>query len=283
MGRLPRVTKISEPTTTRRYGRGHGLFDGYVHSRLHYQPIVDLRTHRLVAVEALLRWQHPDRGAVSPDDFIPLAEQTGLIVPLTRWVLDTTARQLRAWADAGLDLGAAVNLSARVLHDPDLPEAIAALLATHGVPAARLRVELTESAVMANPTGALDVLTRLAGLGVRIAIDDFGTGYSSLAYLTRLPVDEIKIDRSFVTHMTTQSADATIVASTIGLGHSLGLRFVAEGVEDARTWQTLEALSCDGVQGFYVSRALPADELARWLRTASWTSEPSPQPGSEGA
>ncbi len=205
-----------------------------------------------------------------PDAFIPLAEQTGLIVPLTRWVLDTTARQLRAWTDDGLVLDAVVNISARVLHDPDLPATIAALLAAHGVPATRLRVELTERAVMAHPAGALDVLSRLSRLGVRIAIDDFGTGYSSLAYLTRLPVDEIKIDKSFVTHMTTESADATTVTSTIGLGHSLGLRFVAEGVESRGTWQALEALGCDGAQGYYFSRALPADELARWLRETSW-------------
>jgi len=238
--------------------------------RLHYQPTVDVADGRVRMVEALVRWQHPERGLLPPDDFIPLAEQTGLIVPLTRWVLDTTARQLRAWADAGLDLGAAVNLSARVLHDPDLPDAIAALLATHAVPATRLRVELTESAVMAHPAGALDVLTRLSGLGVRIAIDDFGTGYSSLAYLKRLPVDEIKIDKSFVTHMTTDNEDAMIVASTIGLGHSLGLRFVAEGVESRGTWQALEALGCDGAQGYYFSHALPADELTRWMRETPW-------------
>jgi len=238
--------------------------------RLHYQPTVDVADGRVRMVEALVRWQHPERGLLPPDDFIPLAEQTGLIVPLTRWVLDTTARQLRAWVDAGLDLGAAVNLSARVLHDPDLPDAIAALLATHAVPAARLRVEVTESAVMAHPAGALDVLTRLARLGVRIAIDDFGTGYSSLTYLKRLPVDEIKIDKSFVTHMTTDHDDATIVASTIGLGHSLGLRFVAEGVESRGTWQALEALGCDGAQGYYFSHALPADKLTRWMRETPW-------------
>ncbi len=244
--------------------------------RLHYQPTVDVTTGQVHMVEALARWQHPERGLLPPDDFIPLAEQTGLIVPLTRWVLDTTARQLRAWADAGLDLGAAVNLSARVLHDPDLPATIAALLDAHAVPATRLRVEVTESAVMAHPASALDVLTRLAALGVRIAIDDFGTGYSSLAYLKRLPVDEIKIDKSFVTHMTTDSDDATIVASTIGLGHSLGLRFVAEGVEDARTWQILEALNCDGAQGYYVSHALPPDDLGRWLRTTRWATGTEP-------
>jgi len=238
--------------------------------RLHYQPTVDMTTGQVHLVEALARWQHPEQGLLPPDAFIPLAEQTGLIVPLTRWVLATAVRQVRAWREGGLDLGVAVNLSARVLDDPDLPDSIAALLDAYEVPAARLRVEVTESAVMANATRALDVLTRLSTSGVRIAIDDFGTGYSSLAYLKRLPVDEIKIDKSFVTHMTTESDDATIVASTIGLGHSLGLRFVAEGVESRGVWQALDALGCDGAQGYYVSRALPADALAGWLRETSW-------------
>jgi len=236
--------------------------------RLHYQPTIDVTGGRVRMVEALARWQHPELGLLPPEQFIPLAEQTGLIVPLTRWVLDTAVRQVRAWRDDGLDLGVAVNLSARTLRDPELSEAIAGLLQAHGVPADKLRVELTESMVMADLPTAVEVLTRLSQLGVRVAIDDFGTGYSSLTHLKRLPVDEIKIDRSFVTNMTTDSDDATIVASTIGLGHSLGLRFVAEGVEDERTWQALEALNCDGAQGFYVSHALPADELARWLRAA---------------
>jgi len=236
--------------------------------RLHYQPMIDVTGRRVRMVEALARWQHPELGLLPPEQFIPLAEQTGLIVPLTRWVLDTAVRQVRAWRDDGLDLGVAVNLSARTLRDPELSAAIAGLLQAHGVPADKLRVELTESMVTADPPTAMEVLTRLSQLGVRVAIDDFGTGYSSLTHLKRLPIDEIKIDRSFVTNMTTDSDDATIVASTIGLGHSLGLRFVAEGVEDERTWQALEALNCDGAQGFYVSHALPADELARWLRAA---------------
>ncbi len=236
--------------------------------RLHYQPTIDVTGRRVRMVEALARWQHPDLGLLPPEQFIPLAEQTGLIVPLTRWVLDTAVRQVRAWRDEGLDLGVAVNLSARTLRDPELSDAIAGLLEAHDVPADKLRVEVTESMVMADLPAAVEVLTRLSQLGVRVAIDDFGTGYSSLTHLKRLPVDEIKIDRSFVTNMTTESDDATIVASTIGLGHSLGLRFVAEGVEDERTWQALEALNCDGAQGFYVSHALPADELARWLCAA---------------
>ncbi len=234
--------------------------------RVHYQPMVDVTTGRVHLVEALVRWPHPDLGLLPPDQFIPLAEGTGLITPLTRWVLAEALRQVRAWQDAGLELGVAVNISPRALHDPALLATIAGLLRAHGLPAARLRVELTETAVMIDPAGAVEILTRLDALGVRIAIDDFGTGYSSLAYLKRLPIDEIKIDRSFVTDMTRDADDATIVASTIGLGHSLGLRFVAEGVESGETWQVLEALGCDAIQGFYVSRALPADDLARWLR-----------------
>jgi len=241
--------------------------------RLHYQPTVDVGAGQVHTVEALARWQHPERSLLLPDEFIPLAEGTGLIVPLTRWVLETAIRQMRTWRDAGLDLAVAVNLSAHALHDPDLPTLVADLLRAYDVPATRLRVELTESAVMADPAGALDVLTRLSALRLRIAIDDFGTGYSSLSYLKRLPIDEIKIDRSFVTHMTRDGDDATIVASTIGLGHSLGLRFVAEGVEDRATWQALDALGCDGAQGFYISHALPADELERWLRETSWARE----------
>jgi len=250
--------------------------------RLHYQPTVDVTDGRVHMVEALTRWQHPELGLLPPDEFIPLAEQTGIIVPLTRWVLETAVRQVRAWLDEGLDLGVAVNLSARTLRDPELPEAIAELLQAHGVPVSRLHVELTESMVMADPPTTLEVLTRLSRLGVHIAIDDFGTGYSSLTHLKRLPIDEIKIDRSFVTTMTTDSDDATIVASTIGLGHSLGLRFVAEGVEDERTWQALEALNCDGAQGFYVSHALPSDELGRWLRETSWRPPASVEPQTRG-
>jgi len=249
--------------------------------RLHYQPTIDVTGGRVRMVEALARWQHPELGLLPPEQFIPLAEQTGLIVPLTRWVLDTAVRQVRAWRDDGLDLGVAVNLSARTLRDPELSEAIAGLLQAHGVPADKLRVELTESMVMADLPTAVEVLTRLSQLGVRVAIDDFGTGYSSLTHLKRLPVDEIKIDRSFVTNMTTDSDDATIVASTIGLGHSLGLRFVAEGVESRDTWQALEALGCDSAQGFYVSPALPATELGQWLRAAPVYGVGAPAPPAE--
>ncbi|HKO23819.1 MAG TPA: EAL domain-containing protein, partial [Chloroflexota bacterium] len=207
---------------------------------------------------------------IPPDQFICLAEQTGLIAPLTRWVLEAALRQCQRWQRRGLPLTIAVNLSMWDVHDPEFPDNIARLLCATNVPPDALRVELTESTIMADADHALDVLTRLAALGVRLSVDDFGTGYSSLSYLKRLPVDELKIDRSFVQHMAAQSHDAAIVASTIGLGRGLGLRVVAEGVEDRETWDLLAGLGCDVAQGYYVSRPLPALAFARWLRTAPW-------------
>ncbi len=238
---------------------------------VHYQPKVDIHTGRVVGVEALVRWPHPAHGLLPPDRFIPLAEQTGLIVPLTAWVLDAALRQCRAWERTGLALEVAVNLSLRNLRDPQLCATVEGALRRHGVPAARLCLELTESVVMADAEGTRATLARLAGLGVRLAIDDFGTGYSSLSYLSLLPVHELKIDRSFVRHMATRAADATIVASTIGLGHSLGLSVVTEGVEDARTWALLGRLGGDIGQGYYVSRPLPADDLTRWVAARAAT------------
>ncbi len=236
---------------------------------LHYQPKADLASGRGCGVEALARWPHPDHGLIPPDRFIPLAEQTGLIVPLTAWVLGAALRQCRAWADAGLAVEVAVNLSLRNLRDPDLYPTVANLLRRHGVPPTRLCLELTESVVMADVEGTQATLARLAALGVRLAIDDFGTGYSSLAYLSRLPVDELKIDRSFARRLTTEATNQTIVASTIGLGHSLGLRVVAEGIEDAQTWALLGRLGCDVGQGYYIARPLAADEAGAWLRRAT--------------
>jgi len=233
---------------------------------LHYQPKMDIAADRIYGVEALVRWPHPEHGLIPPDAFIPLAEQTGLIVPLTRWVLGEALRQCRVWRQAGLDLDVAVNLSMWNLRDAELPDTVAALLRAHDVPPAALRLELTESAIMGDAARALHVLTRLHGLGVRLSVDDFGTGYSSLAYLKRLPVDEIKIDRSFVRGLAEDATDATLVASVIGLGHSLGLTVVAEGMEDAAALAVLERLGCDLAQGYYVSRPLPAADLERWLR-----------------
>jgi len=260
---------------------------------LHYQPKVEPRTGRLAWVEALVRWPHPPSdpapapgpddasgapGLLPPEDFIPLAEQTGLIGPLTRWVLDAALRQVGAWGRAGLPLGVEVNLSAWDLHDPELPTAIAELLAAHGVAPARLRLELTEGTLMADAAHALAVLSRIAATGVSIAIDDFGTGYSSLAYLKRLPVTELKIDKGFVLTMATDETDAAIVASTISLGHALGLRVTAEGVEDRATWERLAALGCDLAQGYYVSPPVPPADLVRWLDAAPWTVAPAGAP-----
>jgi diguanylate cyclase (GGDEF)-like protein/PAS domain S-box-containing protein len=232
---------------------------------LHYQPKLDLASNRIAGVEALVRWHHPGRGLLPPDQFIPLAEDTGLIRPLGMWVLEAAIRQSRDWAAQGIELPVAVNLSVRNLHDPALPELVGALLRKYRVDADRLRVEITESALMADPERAVLILTGLAEMGVRLTIDDFGTGYSSLAYLRRLPVDEIKIDKSFVLEMTAAENAAVIVRSTIDLGHNLGLSVVAEGVENQETWQMLAASSCDQVQGYGLSRPLPATDLAAWV------------------
>jgi len=232
---------------------------------LHYQPVVRFATGHTTRVEALVRWQHPRYNLLTPDQFVPLAERTGLINDLTRWVLTAGIGQCAAWRRQGLNTGLAVNLSARNLHDPDLPQLIDALLREHGLPAASLKLELTESSIMADPDAALIVLQHLRGTGVRIAIDDFGTGYSSLAYLHRLPVDEIKIDKSFVLDMATNENDAVIVRSAIELAHALGLQVVAEGVEDAETWARLARLGCDAGQAYYVAPPMPAEEMSRWL------------------
>jgi diguanylate cyclase (GGDEF)-like protein/PAS domain S-box-containing protein len=236
---------------------------------LHYQPKVDLRSGEVAGVEALVRWQHPHQGLIPPDRFIPLAEQTGLIRPLTRWVLNSALRQTRAWHDDGLMLTVAVNLSAHDLQDADLPRHVSELLDRWSLGAEWLKLELTESALMADPTQALQVLTALCELGVRIAIDDFGTGYSSLGYLKRLPAHELKIDRTFVADMAETERDHVIVRSTIDLGHNLGLAAVAEGVEDQRTLDLLSGLGCDLAQGFFLSRPLPADKVADWCRQRS--------------
>jgi diguanylate cyclase (GGDEF)-like protein len=233
---------------------------------LHYQPKVDAHTGKVLGVEALVRWQHPAHGLIQPGEFIPLAERTGLIGALTHYVLDEALRQCHAWQQAGHQLAVAVNVSARRLLDLAFPDEVAATLATWEVPAELLIVEITESAIMADPTHALQVLGRLNQLGVQVAIDDFGTGYSSMAYLKTLPVQELKVDRSFVGQMTSSSRDQVIVRSTVDLGRNLGLRVVAEGVEDPATWQELDALGCDAIQGYYVSSPVPPDDLINWLQ-----------------
>ena len=233
---------------------------------LHYQPKVDTSSGRVVGVEALVRWQHPEYGFLSPGDFIPLAEATGLIRPLTLHVLGLAVRQQKLWRDAGHDLSVAVNLSARCLLDPSLPAEVARLMDEYDVAPHCLVLELTESAIMTDPGRALEVVARLHELGVKLSIDDFGTGYSSMAYLKDLPVHELKIDRSFVATMCDNASERAIVRSTVDLGHSLGLRVVAEGVEDLQTWRDLEEIGCDQLQGYYISKPMPADQLVPWLR-----------------
>ncbi len=233
---------------------------------LHYQPKVDLRTGRLVGVEALVRWHHPKFGALPPDQFIPIAEQSGLIKPLTLWVLNEALRQSRAWQEEGWEIPVAVNLSALNLQDPRLPDHVAGFLKAWDISHQFLALELTESTVMENPPVAIEVLKRLEGMGIRIAIDDFGTGHSSLAYLKRLPVREIKLDKSFVKNMEKDRQDVQIVESTVTLGHNLGLTVVAEGVEDQETYDRLAGIGCDVAQGYFLSRPIPGKEFLDWCK-----------------
>jgi EAL domain-containing protein (putative c-di-GMP-specific phosphodiesterase class I) len=233
---------------------------------LYYQAKADLRTGRVVGVEALARWNHPEFGIVGPSEFVPIAEQTGLITPLTSFVLDAALRQIRQWQDAGLELSIAVNLSARSFLDTHLAVEIPRLLAKWAVDAEQLELEITESMLMTDPARAEATLDRLSQIGLTLSVDDFGTGYSSLANLKRLPVDVIKIDKSFVMEMAVDASDAAIVRSTIDLAHNLGLRVVAEGVESEDAWRQLEELGCDYAQGFYLSRPLPSDAATRLIR-----------------
>jgi diguanylate cyclase (GGDEF)-like protein len=235
---------------------------------LYYQPQIDLRTGAMTSVEALVRWMHPKRGLVGPDEFIPLAERTGLIKRLTRSVLTEAIRQARAWELAGLRVPIAVNLSMRNIHDPQLPQTIAQLLQRWDARPDLLRLEMTETVLAADPQRALQTMDSLRAMGVHIALDDFGIGYSSLAYLNRLPLDEIKIDRSFVIGMIDDESSATIVRATVDLGHGLGYGVVAEGVENAETRQRLSALGCDAIQGYLVARPMPADQTAEWIGKA---------------
>jgi diguanylate cyclase (GGDEF)-like protein len=233
---------------------------------LHYQPKVELEGGAVIGVEALVRWQHPVRGLLGPDEFVPLAERTGTVTELTRWVIDTALAQCRSWRDAGIELPIAVNLAAANVLDVGLPDSVAEALRRHGLEGSSLECEISEHTMMADPVRATDVLSDLRGLGVRLSLDDFGTGHSSLAYLKRLPLDELKIDRSFVAGMADDDNDAVIVRSTIDLARNLGLVVVAEGVETEAIMRELTDLSCDIAQGFFVSRPLPAAELEAWLR-----------------
>ncbi|GII21817.1 hypothetical protein Pme01_14140 [Planosporangium mesophilum] len=231
---------------------------------LHYQPKISLPTGEVSGVEALVRWEHPRRGMVPPDRFIPLAEHTGLIGPLTRYVLDVALRQARRWLDEGHPLPIAVNLAARNLADPDLCDDVLRLLDEHGVPANLLCLELTESAITTEPEHALHLMTRLRAAGISLAVDDFGTGYTSLAQLKNLPITELKIDRTFVGTMTVERSNGLIVRAIVDLARNLGLTTVAEGVEDADTFTALASNGCAVAQGYHMSRPLPADAFDRW-------------------
>jgi diguanylate cyclase (GGDEF)-like protein len=233
---------------------------------LFYQPKLDLASGRVTSVEALLRWRHPTRGMVAPLQFISLIEQTALVGPVTLHVVDLALRQLAAWRAEGLDLGISVNLSARNLHDSELPRQIQGLLRTHSVPASALTVEVTESAAMADPDTAVGVLKTLRALGVGVSIDDFGSGHASIAYLARLPASELKIDRSFVSRMCESPRDEAIVRTTIDLARHLELHVVAEGIETTEVCERLAAMGCDTGQGYLISRPAPAEELTPWLR-----------------
>jgi predicted signal transduction protein with EAL and GGDEF domain len=232
---------------------------------LHFQPKVALATGRVIGVEALVRWQHPERGLLGPADFLGVAERTGLIAAVTRWVLDAAVRQCASWRRAGTEMPVAVNLAAANIVDSTLPEAVAAILQRWELPGSLLECEISEDTVMGDPRRATDVLERLRELGVRLSLDDFGTGHSSLTYLKRLPLDEVKIDRSFVIGMADDPSDAAIVRSTIDLARHLGLAVVAEGVETTEVLDVLATLQCDVAQGFLLSRPLPAAELDGWL------------------
>ncbi|MFN3860875.1 MAG: putative bifunctional diguanylate cyclase/phosphodiesterase [Roseateles sp.] len=234
--------------------------------RLYLQPKVDLARGRVVGAEALVRWQHPTRGLVPPMQFIPFAEQTGFIRTLSAWVLASAAKFSREALDAGLALRLSVNLSTRDLMDQDLPAKIEAMLTPLEVPPASLCLEITESAIMDDPERALSTLEQLHALGFKLSIDDFGTGYSSLAYLKRLPVDELKIDKSFVMAMERDLDDARIVRSTIELAHNLGLTVVAEGLETLKAWAMLNQLGCDEGQGYFVTKPMPHDQFIAWAR-----------------
>ena len=233
---------------------------------LYYQPKLDMQTATVIGVEALIRWKHPVRGWVRPDEIIFIAEHTGLIRPMTHWVIHEAVKQCSTWFMEGLDINVAVNLSVNNLQDPELTRTIRDVLKIFKFPADKLIIEVTESAMMLDTESASKTLNQIDDLGVWISIDDFGTGFSSLAYLKQMPVDELKIDKSFIMNMQNNENDAVIVRSTIDLAKNLGLKVVAEGIEDKDTWDLLTILRCDYAQGFYMSKPVPAHEFENWMR-----------------
>ncbi len=237
---------------------------------LHFQPKVNLASGRVTSAEALVRWNHPQHGRIPPQEFVPLAERTRLIRPLTRWVLNRSLAQLARWREAGVPLGLSVNVSTRDLVDPGFVPDLLAAIAVHGVNPVQLTLEITESSLMSDAEKSLDVLAQLHGLNLRLSIDDFGTGYSSLAYLSRLPVNEIKIDKAFVMGMMANPADRLIVDATIGLGHNLHLEVVAEGVESEEVLVELARQGCDLAQGYHISAPLDGPAFDHWLAQSRW-------------
>ena len=241
---------------------------------LHYQPKISVETNRVIGVEALARWHHSEHGYIPAEEFITLAEQTGLIQNLTEWALRTSIEQCARWRAAGIDLTVSVNLSAKILQDDGLPQLIGDLLDEYGVEPEWLVAEITESAIMTDSDRSKAVIDRLAEKGMKLSIDDFGTGYSSLAYLKDLPVHELKIDKSFVMDMVNDESDQVIVKSTIQLAHNLGLTVVAEGVESSEALALLADMDSDVAQGYFISKALPIGDFDDWLHTWRATQEP---------
>ena len=243
---------------------------------LHYQPKLDVRTQRVTGVEALLRWTHPDRGPVSPAKFVPVAEESGLILDLSRWVLEAACKQLEAWAGTALDdIRVAINLSAKLFGEQTVDEDIIEAVNRHGFQRNRLELELTEGILMNNVEATVQTLTRLKDLGMKIAVDDFGTGYSSLSYLKKFPIDTLKIDRAFVSDIDTGSYDRSICAAIIALAKSLDLKVIAEGIETEEQLQHLRFLGCDEIQGFFFAKPMPGDQvtafLTQYMQTVSRT------------
>jgi diguanylate cyclase (GGDEF)-like protein/PAS domain S-box-containing protein len=235
-----------------------------------FQPKLHMRSGLMTRAEVLLRWNHPQRGQISPTVFVPIAERTGLIRTVTDWLLERALAQVHAWRENGAPIHIAVNISAKSLLDQALPSKIHSMLTKWDVDPRFLKIEITESSIMADPAHALAVMSMLQSMGVRLSVDDFGTGYSSLTHLRELPIDEIKIDKSFVSGMTTSEADAAIVRTVIDLGHNLGKQVCAEGVEDEATWNMLRDLGCDLAQGFWISRPVNGTELMDWLVKTGW-------------
>jgi EAL domain-containing protein (putative c-di-GMP-specific phosphodiesterase class I) len=253
---------------------GEAVRNGQIH--VEYQPVARLADRSVACAEALVRWRHPEYGDVAPDEFVPLAEMGDHIRTLTLRVLADAARQWNAWRGRGLRLRVAVNLSTRVLIDQGFVAETRGILSHHGVPGNALLFEITESAMLIDPARALETIERLHTLGVGFSIDDFGIGFSSLAYLKQLPIESLKVDRSFVAGMSTNVRDASIVRSTINLAHDLGLRVVAEGVETAEALAMIARLGCDEAQGYFIARPQEGAALADWLERGGWHAGPPP-------